>query len=86
MTEPVAFKTVADVQYFFGELSLGPWARVTAAEALENGRATSAFCAGALRAVFHDDEETLVQWLGSDEALAEGVLQAMNLLWSTRGF
>ena len=84
-TTKVFFADVADVQYFFGEHSLGPWAAETAQKAL--GLAPrELFVDLALRLVMLDDEITLVGLLSAGGKPADGVLRAMNLLWAERGF
>ena len=78
--------SVADVQYYFGEHSLGPWAIETARRALDAWTTGSVSTMVALLAVFENDEKALVVALEDGGSAAVGVLNAMNLLWATRGF
>jgi hypothetical protein len=85
MTETVSFKTVAEVQDYFVEHSLGTWAQ-TAAQAILDLRLPRPMMVGAaLRCVVLNDEAALVAILASPES-AEDVRTAMNLLWATREF
>jgi len=78
--------SVADVQYYFGEHSLGPWAAPTAQAVLDLRLPREMFVGAALRLVVLDDEAGLIAFLEEGGAPAAGVVEAMNILWATRGF
>jgi hypothetical protein len=81
-----SFATVEEVAFYFGEHSLGPWAIETARRALDAWTTGSVSTMVALLAVFENDEKALVVALEDGGSAAVGVLNAMNILWATRGF
>ena len=86
MTGTVSFETVADVQDYFVEHSLGPWAGPTAQAVLDLRLPREMFVGMGLRLVVLNDETGLVDALNAGGEPAKGVLEAMNLLWAARGF
>jgi hypothetical protein len=86
MTTQNSFESVEAVAYYFGEHSLGPWAVETARRALDSWTTGAVSTMVALLAVVENDEKALVVALEDGGSAAVGVLNAMNILWATRGF